>query len=410
MHRLLFSFVTLWFIPSMAIAAPKSLSFTQALALAYAHNPVLQVQIQEAEIAKGQIIQRGLWPNPSFSVEGENIGGSGAFKSFESAETTLSVTQPIPLGHQLHYNQLAAIAQYQQLLLNIQKKKAEIYAQVGRQYVDVLYTMRWVVVLQQLVDINRKVVQYIAKNLDQGTHSKLDLKLAEIALGRIEIDATKAQRVLKHSRVKLAQLLGESKELTSKLSDTGFSHRIPSWSWIEKRIDSSVFLATISLQLRAKRADITAIKHQVWPSVNLQLGGRHFADDGEKALVVSASSDMPFFNRNQGNIRSAESEYTQLCKLLQVERLSLYQRLYGAYLSAKQHAMAIKTIKKDLIPAATEAVDLATEGYQKGRYSYILLANALQALAEEERHLQEVHAKQDKALIEIHSLLMMAEK
>jgi len=83
------------------VQANTTLTFQQALAIAYRNNPELQAEIDKARAMKGFFIQSKLYPNPQLSLTSENIGGSGSYSGYESAETTLAITQPIPLGHRL---------------------------------------------------------------------------------------------------------------------------------------------------------------------------------------------------------------------------------------------------------------------------------------------------------------------
>src|SRR5262249_34866851 len=53
-----------------------SVTLPQLWNLALAHNPVLREAVAEVEIARGNLIQAGKYPNPRFSYEGEEIGTS----------------------------------------------------------------------------------------------------------------------------------------------------------------------------------------------------------------------------------------------------------------------------------------------------------------------------------------------
>lgn len=88
-------------------AAP--LTFKEALAIAYRNNPDLQAEIDKAHAMRGYFIQSGLYPNPQATLTAENFGGSGAYSSYEAAETTASITQPIPLGNRLYYQKRLAL-------------------------------------------------------------------------------------------------------------------------------------------------------------------------------------------------------------------------------------------------------------------------------------------------------------
>lgn len=390
---------------TIQVSAEGVLSFREALTLSYKNNPELQAQIQAAVQARGQFIQDGLWLNPSLMLEAENIGGSGSFKAFESAETTLSVNQPIPLGGKRAWLQRASGAQFESMRAAILRKKAELYIGVGKAYVDAYYAAQWHRQTLKLTQLNEAIVRDIKRRKNAGASGELDLRLAEVALGEARIQQSRAYRDIKKRYAVLARWLGKEALSPRSLIDKGLPHQDISWSVIEKRINDSTFIREKTAELSARRVAITAVKKDVWPTVQLQLGGRHFSDDNQNALVATVNTLMPVYDRNQGKILSAEAAYTQSLHDLKASRVEIIQKLSEAYLDFRQYTQESKQVKKELLPLAKKASKLAMEGYEKGLYTYIDLSNAMRLLYQEERHYQEAHAKRDMAMIEITGLL-----
>ncbi|QBR83780.1 TolC family protein [Legionella israelensis] len=403
----LIRFIVFFWVAIMAnqARAQGQLSFQEALKLTYQNNPELQAQIQKAEQARGQFIQDGLWLNPSLMLEAENIGGSGDFKGFESAETTLSLNQPIPLGGKRSWLQRASFARYEFMRAAIIRKKAELYMGVGRVYVNAYYATQWHQVTQKLTRLNEDIVNDIKRRQKAGASAELDLRLAEVALGEARIQQSRAHRQIKKQYALLARWVGKNNLSINTLMDKGLPHHDITWSSIEKSINKSIFIREKTAELSARRVAITAVKKDVWPTLQLQIGGRHFSDDNENALVASVNSVMPVYDRNQGKIISAEADYTQTLQNLRATKLRLHQELTAAFLDLRQYTEESKQVKKELLPAAQKASHLAIQGYEKGLYTYIDLSNALRILFEEERHYQEAHAKRDIAMIQITGLL-----
>ena len=388
------------------IYAQKIMTFPQALEAAYKNNPDLQAQIQKANEVKGMFIQSKQFWNPSLMLEGENIGGSGAYKGLESAETTLSIMQPIPLGDKLHYKQKAADAEYRAMLASIKTKLSKLYISVGKAYLDALYAEKWHQVAKKLTNLNKGIVSDIKKRKISGASADLDLKLSQIALGEAEIEQSKARRQIKKAYAFLSRLLGTEILDSTNLSDNGLPHQKILWSVIKKRIDDSPILAEKQLQLKASRAAIIATKKDVWPTLALQVGARHFSDDNKNALVVSVSAPLPVFDKNQGKIYSANANHTRIMKNLLSKKLELEQQLFSDFLDVEQYSEELHKIKNVLLPTAKKAVEIATSGYNKGLYSYVELSTSMHRLFEEERHYQDSHAKLDQAQIKILGLLL----
>lgn len=392
-----------------SVCAQQVLNLNQALAIAYANNPELQAEISKARAMHGAFIQSGLYPNPQLALSGENIGGSGSYKGFESAETTLSVVQPIPLGGRLNYLKKATYADYLAAIARIQVQKTQIYTLTGKTYIDALYASEWHQVTKKLITLNKHIVDAIERRVTAGAGAVLDLNLARLRLGEARIQENKARRELLILQATLARLLGQEEVLKTRLVDQGISHRLKSWSQIKQAIDKNPQLIAMHKQVVAKRATITAAKKAVWPDLAIQLGARHFSDDQSNAAVLATSAQLPVSDRNQGNIARAEAEYTQSLQQLRGLSLSIKQNAYIAFLEAEQSDYEAHLVTHELLPLARKSLKVAQEGYQMGRYTYIELSTALNTLYEEERHYQQAHANYHKALIELNGLLGLVE-
>ncbi len=402
LYAIIICFVSLM---SYNIHANVALTFDQALATAYRNNPELQAELDKANAMKGYFIQSKLYPNTQLALTAENIGGSGVYKGYESAETTLSLTQPIPLGHRLQYLQKATYADYLASLAQIKVQKSELYIAVGNAYIDALYADQWYLVTKKLTRMNQDIVAAIQRRVTAGAGAQLDLRLAQIRLGEAQIQKAKAERDALMLRAKLARYLGEHLKIERPLTEQGLKHNHWLWSQLVPKLLQSPWIIAKQLELNAKRATIMAVKKAVWPDLNIQLGGRHFSDDGSNAAVVSASSQLPVFDRNQGKIVTAEAEYTQLLHEFLGTKLEVRQNLYTAFLQSEQGRFEADLVTDSLLPLARKSLQVAREGYQMGRYTYIELFTAFNVLFEEERHYQQAHADYHKAMLQINGIL-----
>lgn len=396
--------LSMFFIALSAFSV-KPLTFKEALEIAYRNNPELQAEIDKAHAMRGYFIQSGLYPNPQLTLLAENFGGSGAYSSYEAAETTASVTQPIPLGNRLYYQQRATYGDYLASLAQINVQKATLYIRVGTTYVDALYLGQWHQVTKKLVQLNQNIVAAIDRRVKAGAGSELDLRLAQIRLGDARIQEKKAGRDVLAQRAKLSRLLGDALREDRLLVDEGLPDVTLNWHELIKKLPQNPQLRQIHILLQAKRATITAVKKAVWPDLNVQLGGRHFEDDGSNAVVASVNAEVPVYNRNQGKILTAEAQYTQTAHELQGTRLDVRQKVYTIFLQAKQSQYEADLVTNSLLPLARKSIKLAQDGYKMGRYSYLELSLSLNSLFEEERHYQQAHADYHKTLIQLTGLL-----
>ena len=405
MHIIRFISVLCMFLIIQTAWSAAPLTFKEALAIAYRNNPDLQAEIDKARAMRGYFIQSGLYPNPQVTLTAENFGGSGAYSSYEAAETTASITQPIPLGNRLYYQQRATYGDYLASLAQIEVYKATLYINVGAAYVDALYAGQWHEVTKKLTRVNEDIVAAIDRRVKAGAGAELDLRLAQVRLGDARIQQQKAGRDTLAQRAKLSRLLGDGLREDRRLVDRGLPDVALKWPELIKKLPQSPQLQQLQIQLQAKRATITAVKKAVWPDLNVQLGGRHFEDDGSNAVVASLNAEVPVFNRNQGKILTAEAQYTQTAHMYQGTRLDVRQNIYTVFLQAQQSRYEADLVTNSLLPLARKSIKLAQEGYKMGRYTYLELSLSLNTLFEEERHYQQAHADFHKTLIQLTGLL-----
>ena len=74
------------------------LTFEQALTQAVERNPEVAAANLGRELAAARVKQARAWGNPTLGLEVENVLGSGVYADFGSAETTVALSQPLPVG------------------------------------------------------------------------------------------------------------------------------------------------------------------------------------------------------------------------------------------------------------------------------------------------------------------------
>ena len=392
--------------PLLASAHTKKLSFNEAINTAYQNNPSIQAQQAQIQKAQGKVIQSTLLPNPQISAEFENVAGSGAYNNFNSAESTFSLQQPFVLGGRLRA-QGQAYSKYKLVqLAQLESLKSSLYRKVGKAYIDVLYGQRWIKVAGKLVNLNESIVQSINARMRAGASSKVDLKLAQIALGESKITLSRARRKQAALQIKLINLLNIRSKHALIVSDAGVPHQFPSWKAVLSKANSSNILQAQRVLIEANKSKIIADQKQAWPNLNAGLGLRHFSQTNDNALVASLSMNLPIFNYNQGTVKSSRSNYTKSIFDLKKIALDLNSKLRAYYLDAVQNQEEAQIVTRHLLPTAKSAVNLARKGYVAGRYSYLQLANAMRMLFSEEKHFIDAHAKLDKSVINIKGLTL----
>ena len=114
------------------------------------------------------------------------------------------------------------------------------------------------------------------------------------------------------------------------------------------------------------------------PNLNVQMVAQR--DHVMKFSTVSTlvSVPLPIFNRNQGNIRTAEGRLLQQQKEYERIQLALVDQMansFRQYLSLRSQA---ERVHKEILPKAQENLNLTTEAYKLGRFDFLRVLGARQ--------------------------------
>lgn len=110
--------------------------------------------------------------------------------------------------------------------------------------------------------------------------------------------------------------------------------------------------------------------------MTLYAGNRQWT--GEIAITAA----VPIFNRNQGNIRTAQAELAQARADEQDLALKLRERLAAAYQRFQSAQAQVDAYQKRILPDARESLKLIEIGFSRGdaKYNYTVLFQAQQTL------------------------------
>jgi outer membrane protein, heavy metal efflux system len=309
-------------------------SFSSLCSLAQPHQDTLRLQLPEAEkmfldsnlqllaqrysidVNKALVMQARLWPNPNFSV-GHTLY-SGTLKEFfplgKNDETTFTLSQTI----------LLAGKRNKQVQLALANVKLTEY-----QFFDLLRTLKYtlrtdffhIYYLRQSARVYDDEIRALSHIVEAFSEQQGKGYISEKEVIRI-----KAQ---------LYTFQSEYSDLINQVNDVESELRLvlqvkPNF-FIEPQTDSAVIgkldpaqvpLSTLMDSAYRNRTDLQIAKANIninqlnynyqrslaVPDLSLSLGYDEAGSFLYSYYGIGASIDLPFFNRNQGNIRSARAQ------------------------------------------------------------------------------------------------------
>lgn len=363
--------------------AKSLITLEQAIQKAYISSGRLQAAQAQIVAAHGTQKQTKYWLNPSLDFEAENFAGSNEYHGTQSSEFTYSISQTIEIGGKRIARKKSAQAAMKVAQLNFQIEKINLTRDIQIAYLNVLGADEALKITAEQESLAHEILTNVKARISAAREPEIQLHKAKVALSISIIKREQAARQLKIAKEYLAQFWNAT-NLDSSLEHAHFFNlNAPeSLEYYYSRLKWAPEL-TKYLSLREEgKSNLALEKAQIIPDPTFKAGVRNLRENRNHAFVFSVSLPLPIFNRNQGNISRAAAQINQIeSNQKETKRIIenyVRENWHNCY-SAYQEAIQLKT---NILPTAKKAFDLAYDGYQKGKYSYIEVLDAQRTLSE----------------------------
>ncbi len=380
------------------------LTLRQALALTLTRSPELAAVSYDVRIAEARILQAKLLPNPELGLEAEDIVGSGAFSNAGRSENTLQLGQLIELGGKRRARAREAGLGRDLARFDYETKKREVFVKTAENFIDVLAGQRRVALSEELVQLASSFIPAVEKRVEAGKASDLEKTRFDVAIGSARIDLEQARRDLLSARQRLAAQWGSTKpRFGSAVGNLDATPAAGSFESLASKLETNPRLARFGTEIAHREAALAREKAAAVPDVTLRAGGRHIAESKDATAVVGLSVPLPFWNRNQGNIRAAREQIGRAGAEQAAAAAALTAELSTSYQNLTRARTSIGILRDTVLPGAESALNATGEGYEAGRFSYLDVLDArrtisaariqyLQAITDYHKALHEVEA------------------
>jgi cobalt-zinc-cadmium efflux system outer membrane protein len=380
------------------------LTLTQVLSLALIRNPKLKTFAFEVRAQEAQTLQAALPPNPVLKVDIENFSGSGTAKSFNIAETTIQLNQPIPLGGKISKRKKVAALSAELAGWDYEATRLDVFIQAKKAFFDVLGAQERLKLAKKLVQLASKVHKAILVLAESGEISTIEEKRAAIALFQTQIQMERIKHELEAARKRLASTWGSTEALFDEVrGELKIVWPVPSFEKLVRVSQLNPDIARWTKEKERRRAQLVLEKANVLPDITVGGGIRRLSETDDNAFVIGITIPLPILNRNQGGI--LEAQY-RLIKA-EEERKNAEVRVLTELAEAHQNLMSIYTevnsLKDNIIPKAQSTYDSILEGYRQGKFSFLDVLDA-------QRTLFDTRLQYLKALVEYHKAVADIER
>lgn len=287
-----------------------SVSLQQAEEIFLTKNLLLLSQRYQVDVAKANEIQQKLYNNPVFSAEFATYGANKkVFDVGRNGEKIFGIDQLIILAGKR--NKRVQLAREQTTEANLQLY--ELLRTLKYELRQSFYTVAYAGELIGKYDDQMELLQRIINSYDeQSAKRNVSLKDAvRLKTEYIQLSADRNSIIMESiaAQQELQLLLDTSSYVKPLKPEWPGNRVIPAIdSLLEKAKASRSDLQISESRLRQEKLNYNLQKAMAVPDLTLGAGYDQQGNYINNLYTLRASIDLPFFNRNQGNIKAARSQ------------------------------------------------------------------------------------------------------
>lgn len=355
----------------------KSVSLEQAINMALQNAPEINKAEALKKSADGARRQATAWANPELSLEAENLGGSGSYKGYDSAETTVSVSQLVEIGGKRTARRY--IAERDQSLAKLEQagEALDVMRRVRISFAKAAIAVERLELARQQSKLSGEIFSGVKRRVEAAADPLYQKNKARIAQASSDISLKKAEKDHETSLAILSQLTGKEIEKI----DVASIHELTALPALDI-MEPDLIISREDLEVERSKASYALERANAIPDPTISAGIRNFREDDENAFVVGLSFPIPVLNQNRGNIQRAgyeiaarDAERQQVIRNARSEIKERQRALSDAYHEAI-------TIRRDIMPEAEAALKDARRGYNSGAFAYLDVLDAQRTLFE----------------------------
>lgn len=289
------------------------LSPDEAAILAVIANPSLRAIRDQRGIAAAQLLQAGILPNPQFSSSLDVPTGGNTQDTINAFGLGLNwdITSLIPRGAQ----QERARSHAQSVDLDIAWKEWQVAQSARLNVYRLIFTEKELVLARNIVKQRKENVTAVQRGFSIGAVTGLELDAAKKAYQQALNRVLTLENENEHERHALNQVLGLPPDNKVSLQR---GIRLSAWNHLpaiqqilagleDRRLD----LLALKKGYESQEAQVRAAILSQFPKINI---GLNYARDVSDVITTgfAAAIDLPFFDRNQGQIAEQRAGRKQL--------------------------------------------------------------------------------------------------
>jgi cobalt-zinc-cadmium efflux system outer membrane protein len=340
----------------------------------------LRPELATAEVraARTERAIAALRPADTVSLEIEDFPGTGIASNIDSLQVTGSFSRVWERGGKREARETVA-----NTAVDVAQTRFAAVEYAIREEVEILYAEAALAERRVALACDRVA---LSSDLETAVKKRVDAARDPLLAGaRASSDRLQAEADARRNSVQARNLRAALGAYWQAKGDFQIDPNFLNERLEPREVDFSELYAPELDRLEAQRvrssAQIELERSQAIPDVTWSVGVRKFGIEDDLAVIGGASIPLGSANRSKVSVTRARADQRRIDIERGVLRQQLLRRAVGHQRSAAGALDGIEEIDTILLPSATEAVDLARDGYVRGAFSYLDIVDAQRTVA-----------------------------
>lgn len=371
----------------------------QAITYALKNNSELQVLLREVEASQGIVLQSQARPNPTIAYAIDDTRSA-------TRSNTLQFSLPLELAGKRAAR--IATAQGNQAVVTADFKifQAELTATTKSFFFELLAAQERESLAKGSLELAQRATDVAAKRVQAGKVSPVEETRASIAQAGAQIELAQAQSEMKVARQRLSNLWSNNRpQFTFAGGSLETTPRLPTLKELQDRIERAPVLIRGKFEIDRRRAALTLEQAKQTPDVAIGAGVKHANDLGRTQALIGVSMAIPIFDRNEGNVFEARKRVEKGRDELQAVTVRITTDVFQSLEQLTANLNDLNILQKNILPNARKALDVATIGFEFGKFNFLEVLDAQRTLFQATNQYLKALSGAHRSAIEIDRLL-----
>lgn len=360
--------ILLTILGAVSVSAQPLFSLQRALQTAKSNNPFLKKDQFNINVAESDIVTAQLRPNPILNNQSLQLVKSSLYpndtkwSSAKNRQVWWQLTKPVQLPKQRQYKIELAVQNAQVAQKSYSEAERTLFQATAGKWLDVWAQRKQLDILQSAKRNIDTLVNINKLRLKNEVITETDFIRTELLANQYALQIKAAERDYRNALNELKLLMGTPDEIQIDTTDQ-FAYSFPAAfnEFLQQALSARSDLVVLTSAVDAAKTNINLQKALALPQP--ELGIIYNPQNTMPYIGIYGTIDLPFFSRNQGEIKKSYFFRQQAEQHLDAARKQVQTELTNAYATYQTHRQNVQDF--------TTVLQQSRDILNKVRYAYL---------------------------------------